>query len=182
MRVLPFLILFVALSPAALAAISVYQNDAGTGGDGGTWENHPAPLNNRHGGVGGAYNGELYHFIDEVDWYSFVVPEDTDSLTLSFAAQSDGVCVTLNSGAIFTATLVDPTGARSARVVVNPCYGADSTNISAPSEGKWVVSFALDHADPTRVDAGAGPVPVSAPDSTASHVRYAFWLGCQPAC
>lgn len=182
MRILPFLILIVAISPAALAAISVYQNDAGTGGDGGTWEAHPAPLNNRHGGVSGAYNGELYHFIDEVDWYSFVLPAGTTDLKLSFAAQSDGVCFTLNDGAVFTATLIDPSGARIARADVNPCYGADSTRVASPVAGKWVVSFALDHADPTRVDAGTGPVPASVPDSTAGHLRYAFALACQPGC
>jgi hypothetical protein len=176
------LILLVVASPV-MATISVWQNDAGTGGDGGNWPDHPAPLRNRHGGSAGAYLGELYRYADEVDWYSFQVPGSVGSVDVAFTVQSDVPCETLSPDTTFVAQLRAPDGgAAGAPVSIDPCYSTGTLHVDSPAAGTWLLGFTLGHPDGVPANGPNGQTTVAAPTSSFLHLRYAFSVACDVVC
>jgi len=178
------LVLLVVATPV-LATISAWQDDAGTGGDGGNWPDHPAPLRNRHGGSAGAYLAELYRYADEVDWYSFRTPAGAQSVDVAFTVQSDASvpCASLAPDTTFVAQLRGPDGAVVGEpVALEPCYGTGALHVDAPASGSWLLGFALGHPDGLQANGPNGETTVAVPTSTFLHVRYAFSVACDAAC
>jgi hypothetical protein len=178
----------IALASPALATISIWQNDAGTGGDASNVPQTADHLWNRQGGQGGAYAGELYRALDESDWYFVQVAPAMvhSSLTVSFVnwADPDTPCASLTNPSdlqfveeIWTPMSGNAMGTLVGSQRVDLCYSTGSITIpDAAVPGKWLVAFLLVHPN-----AKAGE-PLAVPASTYEHERYAFDLVCQPAC
>lgn len=174
------LTLALTLAPFATGAPSSVQNDAGTGGDAGQWADHPAPLNNRSGGAAGVYSGEMYRFVDEIDYYS--VDHVRGDIAVTFTAQDNEACLyppTVPPDTRVVLTLIDPSGAVAAETSSGACYGTASLRVPNAAPGVWLLYFHMWHPDGEHVDVGVTVLATSTPQSTVFHERYAFHVACE---